>query len=112
MAYTPTNWVTGDTVTATKLNKMEQGIANAGGVSGLVTDTSGTLNKTYTEISEMVSQGVLPFIKYADGYIYRLIWIDDSDGYVVAFGYYSTNGGEFLEKGYISSTADGVLVLD
>lgn len=31
MAYTPTNWATGDTVTATKLNKLEQGVANAGG---------------------------------------------------------------------------------
>ena len=30
MAYTPTTWVTGDTVTATKLNKLEQGVANAG----------------------------------------------------------------------------------
>lgn len=27
MSYTPTNWQTGDTVTAEKLNKMEQGIA-------------------------------------------------------------------------------------
>ena len=31
MSYTPTTWVTGDTITATKLNKMEQGIADAGG---------------------------------------------------------------------------------
>ena len=31
MAYTPTTWVTGDTVTATKMNKIENGIANAGG---------------------------------------------------------------------------------
>ena len=31
MAYTPTQWNTGDDVTATKLNKMENGIANAGG---------------------------------------------------------------------------------
>ena len=31
MAYTPTSWTTGDTITATKLNKIEQGIANAGG---------------------------------------------------------------------------------
>lgn len=30
MSYTPTNWVTGDTVTATKMNKLEQGVANAG----------------------------------------------------------------------------------
>ena len=31
MSYTPTTWTTGDTITATKLNKIEQGIANAGG---------------------------------------------------------------------------------
>lgn len=30
MAYTPINWQTGDTITAQKLNNMEQGIANAG----------------------------------------------------------------------------------
>lgn len=29
MAYTPTTWVTGDTITAVKLNNMEQGIANS-----------------------------------------------------------------------------------
>lgn len=29
MSYTPTNWQTGDTVTAEKLNKMEQGIETA-----------------------------------------------------------------------------------
>ena len=113
MSYTPTTWNTGDTITAAAMNKIENGIANAGGgASGLVIDTAGTLNKTYTEISEIVSLGVLPFIKYNDGYIYRLFWLDDSDGYVVAFGYYSTNDGEFLEKGYISSTADGPLILD
>ena len=35
MAYTPTNWTTGDTITATKLNKMEQGIAEGGGGVGI-----------------------------------------------------------------------------
>lgn len=30
MAYTPTEWATGDIITAQKLNKMEQGIAGAG----------------------------------------------------------------------------------
>lgn len=29
MSYTPTNWQTGDTITAEKLNNMEQGIAGA-----------------------------------------------------------------------------------
>jgi hypothetical protein len=36
MSYTPTNWKAGDTVTSAKLNKMEQGIANAGGANILV----------------------------------------------------------------------------
>ena len=31
MAYQPTNWQCGDTITAEKLNKLEQGVANAGG---------------------------------------------------------------------------------
>lgn len=34
MSYTPTNWKSGDVVTSTKLNKLEQGVANVGG--GLV----------------------------------------------------------------------------
>ena len=33
MAYEPTSWKTGDTVTASKLNKMEQGIAGGGGMA-------------------------------------------------------------------------------
>ena len=46
MAYTPTQWTTGDDVTATKLNKMENGIANAGNAL-IATDTSGTLERAY-----------------------------------------------------------------
>lgn len=52
MSYTPTNWQTGDTITAQLLNKMEQGIASAGGGGGVLiaTDTGGTLDKTWQEI--------------------------------------------------------------
>lgn len=32
-SYTPTTWATGDIITAVKLNNIEQGIANAGGGS-------------------------------------------------------------------------------
>lgn len=45
MSYLPTTWVTGDTITAEKLNKIEQGIAGAGGC--LVVNA--TFNKTKTE---------------------------------------------------------------
>lgn len=32
MSYTPTEWKTGDVITAEKLNNMESGIAGAGGL--------------------------------------------------------------------------------
>lgn len=41
MAYTPTTWVTGDDVTATKLNKIENGIANANSVATVRLSASG-----------------------------------------------------------------------
>ena len=37
MDYTPTNWKTGDSVTAKKLNKIEQAVASASGTN-LITD--------------------------------------------------------------------------
>ena len=67
MSYTPTNWKNGDVVTSTKLNKLEQGVANAGGVTVLsvVADPQTmtvTLNKTAGEVYEIFETGlaVLP----------------------------------------------------
>lgn len=61
MAYTPTNWVTGDTITAEKLNKAEQGIADASAyIIPVVYDaeTSSTiLEASYDDISTAVSAG-------------------------------------------------------
>lgn len=55
MSYEPTTWKDGDLVTSAKLNKLEQGVANAGGGSGIVTatmDVAGTitLDKTWQEV--------------------------------------------------------------
>lgn len=55
MSYEPTNWQTGDVVTSQKLNKLEQGVADAGGGGVLVVsiiweDTICTMNKTWQEI--------------------------------------------------------------
>lgn len=70
MSYTPTNWQTGDTVTAEKLNKMEAGIelANDAFVITLTPteqDFSGTIDKTYDEIVASVNSGVKIFFKFA-----------------------------------------------
>ena len=40
MSYEPTVWQTGDTVTAEKLNKLEQGVTNAGGGVFIIPITS------------------------------------------------------------------------
>ena len=74
MAYTPTNWATGDTVTATKLNKLEQGVANAG--SAMIVDTNGeytgnvgefyyneTLNATFAQIYDALADGTPVYIR-------------------------------------------------
>ena len=48
MSYTPTEWKSGDVVTSAKLNKLEQGVADAGG--GLIVNVS----LTYDETSDSV----------------------------------------------------------
>ena len=50
MSYEPTNWKDGDLVTSAKLNKMEQGIANGGGILFCNEDSNGRLDKTWQEI--------------------------------------------------------------
>ena len=73
MSYTPTTWTTGDTITATKLNKIENGIASAG--SALIATASNlnntsnplgygsTLDKTFTEIYTALSGGIPVYVK-------------------------------------------------
>ena len=63
MAYTPTTWVTGDTVTATKLNKLEQGVANAGSAAIITEANNGTLDKTFAEIYDLIHSGTPCYIK-------------------------------------------------
>lgn len=65
MSYTPTNWQTGDTITAEKLNKMESGIsANDTALTPFIVtltptaqDFSGTMDKTVAEIYAAYQSG-------------------------------------------------------
>ena len=61
MAYTPNTWATGDTITAARLNNMEQGIANSGvfRIEATWDDDAGgyVLDKTLAEISAAYSSG-------------------------------------------------------
>ena len=68
MAYTPTNWQNGDVITADKLNKLENGVASAGGGSEelLVTftivngdeDYELSADKTFAEVSYAITEGI------------------------------------------------------
>lgn len=56
MSYTPTEWKTGDVVTSAKLNKLEQGVANAGGgIDALVVTFTATVDDATGEISSISS---------------------------------------------------------
>lgn len=116
MSYDKQTWTSGEVITATKLNHMEDGIAGAGGgTSGLVTDTSGTLDKTWNEIGAMVSAGALPYLygSVNGGYIIPLVYYDtDGYEYFAMFSYYDLDGESWVTQSYTSSTADGTLVLD
>lgn len=55
--YTPTEWKKGDIVTSEKLNKLEQGVANAVLVANTIVtgedpDLTFTLDKTWQEIAD------------------------------------------------------------
>ena len=70
MSYTPTSWTTGDTITASALNKIEQGIANAGGGGG-GTEISYTmendlmvLDASYNDIKQILLSGSIPYILF------------------------------------------------
>jgi len=64
MSYEPTVWATGDVITSTKLNKLENGVAEAsGGGGGALVCTvdwdTGALNKTWQEIKDACDAGTL-----------------------------------------------------
>ena len=54
MSYTPTNWQTGDTVTAEKLNKMEQGIEENAGYWIPLQYSSGTFSVPVGKVHEVL----------------------------------------------------------
>jgi hypothetical protein len=59
MSYTPTNWQTGDTITAEKLNNMESGIENGQTLVVTITQNGGVYvaDKTFSEITSAWSAG-------------------------------------------------------
>ena len=107
-SYTPTTWVTGDTITATKLNNLEQGIQNATNTNKLYlcTDTNDTLDRTYNNIKNalLANKNIFLVKTINNQTIYsRLLRLDKTSNY-----YYA----EFFNVGeYQSTSADSNLFI-
>lgn len=93
MAYTPTTWVSGDTITAAKMNKLEQGVSDASSSGGVLivhntqstelNTTINTLDKTWQEIHDASLTGLVVLIGDVD----TSPW----------FGYIDYIGSEYVE---------------
>ena len=65
MSYEKNEWQTGDTITATKLNHMEDGIADGGALIVHLDETEGALDKTWQQIHDAVGSRVV-FVSITD----------------------------------------------
>lgn len=109
MSYTPTNWKSGDVVTSAKLNKLEQGVVNAGGALLVETNTqTGDLNKTWAEINAAAplvwffsNGGYMPLVVcYSEKGTYYVSFVEYSD--TLVYYDYATNS----ESGYPAALED------
>ena len=126
MSYTPTEWATGDVITAEKLNNIEQGIV--GGERFVITATNvadentpqtvPTLDKTTTEILEAFKVGKVPLLKIVTpiGFTYltdnvTVMFSDsDIDGVIFTFnGCSKTNGLWHIEQYEVYIYSDTVM---
>ena len=96
MSYTPTSWSTGDTITAAAMNKIENGIANAGGASPVVVTMSGsaasiTSDLTFNEIATAFNSGAPVIVDFSNatdwGDIQSLVSFVDNTNYRIAVGW-------------------------
>lgn len=109
MSYDKNTWQTGDVITATKLNHMEDGIAGAGGgvynVTILYDDHNDYfyLDKNYNEIADAIEDGKTVIVGYENGHYFIISYGIYVDGYHVITSLEDTN--EFY-----SADATGVLI--
>lgn len=136
MSYTPTTWTTGDTITATAMNKIENGIANAGGTtwdavirlthadnSGPDTTanlTPSIVSGTFSDISNKVLNGGCPcvLVEYVHPwgmhYAVPMAYIVYANAYDIRLSVagFSTITDTFIKIGVLDWTDDGNIIWD
>ncbi len=99
MAYIPTEWETGDVITAEKLNKAENGIAAANADVLIVTSSEGTLDKKFSEI-----YSAFPNVLYAFDDDGEVLYSPVAHFFVVEGSEYEV---KFGNERYKASSVDG-----
>lgn len=73
MSYEPTNWATGDIVTADKLNKLENGVVGSSSSGNLIATATKNdnnyyvLDKTWKDIEDAINAGGTVMVKESNG---------------------------------------------
>lgn len=113
MAYEKQTWQTGDVVTSAKLNHMEDGIASAGRLVVNITwgEESGVMDKTWQEIHDAFSSGVVVVYIAEDDGGYAIYSMSDI-GSIIGTSTYSVGIIGFGDNGverfaFLASSADG-----
>ena len=112
MSYTPTDWKTGDLITAEKLNNMESGIAGGGAglfvinATGIADEnnvqTQPTIDKTWDEIVAAVESGLIPVISAS-----RTVSGASAYTYLFPVGYAKSDGAGGCSFLYSEGNATG-----
>ena len=116
MSYTPTTWTTGDTITATKLNKIEQGIADSGGGGydaevHIYHDNNSEhdyeftiISGSFADLASKIADNIVPSVLFR-------IWDDMNGVHIVALGYlYSydiSSSSQFIAFHALQAYSDG-----
>ena len=130
MSYTPTEWKTGDIVTAEKLNKMEDGIENAGGtliIEPTITregnTTTYSLHTSFNDIKNaflsgrnIVVQFIIPDSPGYDIYSIRPFVVEEinaveGDEYGIRFYFETPSGDTCSALPYVTEDPDSDIVI-
>lgn len=108
MAYTPTEWETGDVITAEKLNKMETGIAanSAGMIIPTFTPNAGLTSAT----CDMTLQEILSAID-AKRCFFAKVLTGDSISFFPLAGYNTEQATEYVDFSLVSVSPAGVVLM-
>ena len=78
--YTPTVWKNGDIITEQKLNKLEQGLEDAGckiakinvTLTAVGTSYTCTPDKTFAEVMALIEDGYIPVYLFSEGDVHSV----------------------------------------